>query len=1107
MTHKVETGVSVSELRTYFELNSEASSSNAAPLLDPITSEKKRLFVEVVPSLPLNRLYIDPKRVISSKELNTPKLRRGGPEVDPMIFIEKFGSSESSMFSSVETVVTASSDEQISIRSSHSAASSSSPRPFGHKLSIRELISHVSPRGNNIPPLSVKWRRVSLSNNVLTDLLRNSGDSELDGYSEVTSTKDASKLEHRVREHLRRMSRERSPSSLSDETLGKELKEYQKEKVDEYLMGLSDKKNPTSDSSSSPRTKQAVEYVLGATRASGVLTREIVKRVTAYRDSLKEYLRVNKVKTPWIVNLQRYFNLTINNQNNLQEFVWCIDGIEDEKISDIFKLIVGRNFPKILSLLQKWAASDVDKLLKPMLAKINLRFLNVDNIKNLKWRFDDEGVTPGSIAKTPMSDIIGDYVELAGAHLQYFSINEVRIDTASILKEGEEAQKSFFFYVLMTYYRLTGMSVGSDKVENEVEEMFNGGSVPSKEFLWMCTQPWKRFKEKVKVIFCSLSPHLTVIPDQDNLTMAVMVEEGGGYKITLAVNYKCYSSSLSEFDQKLQVDKSAPVAEIKFYWTVGPSKSPENISVWSGCIQIPEDVRVASDLNFVLKWKLLKQLINYSEIDKDEYVKEKDTLDAPEDIRKYFTNLRSALDDPSVIAEAKYVNGFILESIVKNLCVEGLNIANISSDEKSIAQYSKSVWSLIRVNGQVLEPLISRLRLFKVKLSDYVKGQAFRIEEMDHWFSFLDSLIEEKNIQFFLKKLEIFSENEIMLKTVLHAMCGGWQDKKGRINPKHQYEHVKSIINTLSLFNSGPQFLHETVKTILEGSKIENVHSVINQPHSWIFSQEKSTALLGITLEDVIRSLMPEETPVFAKLLVNGEGLDIKKLTGSKQQKRGLYFLKLFKAIYKKLDSSVTLVEIQKQVAYFLSCQGGSGAIFNEQIPCLNILRLCSISASQAGDRLFRYLFDVNNPPLKSSILPNSQCKIVVEEDKTVFVIHEIVQGIYPRGIPNEINSAIDKRRLLAKIPFLWVLVYSSDGELVRGDLKILDVEFMNDATSEERFLISHALQKHNTDFRDELAWEFKMPQPFLKSPLGIPEEIKNSNNHSGLFKKIRPRS
>lgn len=1104
---------SIKEIRKYFE-DDHDTSSIAASSNDPGPQLPLK-----IPALPLRVVKIDPDRVVSTSELRTPKIARGGLEVE-LNFYKRDGSSSCTIvtepvFSSEEGDFSSSlnsseaSTSQSSLETprglesprnlSQSLGSSNSKDKSIPSLNFRQMVEGAYPRSPRPQPLTS--RSHSLNGTNLVEIFHLGNDTQFGGCVEIANSKKEIKFNRQVRIAIRRKNASLYRTEIVFKDILQKFEDFRNRTIyiclKEIYSASSNQK--FSAAATSPRTKKITNNVLKAIQTSGILTSAITERISELKTYLLEYVRNTKQKTKWVVKLEKCFSHIINHEHRLIGFSSGLKELQDHKISALFENIFGSKWKPFSLVLEEWSNPEARGLIDEDLKKFNWEMLDLQNIYEQVLSISGIGAHGKNISKVSKNTILRNFREFVSSGIRELIIDngkqQLKIQTLPLQSDNIASQKSFFHHFLTTYYTLSGLITTDDSVQRQVESLFDSDSVQYHELLWLCVEPWKRFKEKVRVIFAALFHQIDFVLEKNNFAMTIMVEENVPPKITLAVNYRCYSVSKKGAREEM-------VANIPFYWTVIPNADQLWPDLWSGCIQIPNSIESIQDVPFHKTWGILLKLKHFSEIDDPDIFQSKSVITHSDDIAKYMSKLKKTLDSPSAFPEAEYVSWFTLEEGVKELMWQCPDMENIPDREVFVVQVSNVNWLRVKADERVIAPLKTRLRQFQVKLDDYVKSQESRVRGIDQWFSVLKEMIEAKELEPFLNALERYSEDTVIFPMILHIMCGGWQGENGTINSSCQNEHIYEILKTLYMLKDPQTFIDPTTEIL------RSVHYptklIKDTSYEWEFSRDKIDAIFAVDAQEIVRTFIPEGCAI-KRLEINGKLIDGSSKVSTKLAKQAEYFGKILSAIYEIWGTTEFTSKSLQQAELLCSLKSYPKDILSK-IPALTILQLSSISTCQNGDRFFRHLFNLNNPPLKTSISQNNSCKLSIDANHVV-ATHEFVEEIYPRGIPELFNSAADKDRLIARIPVSWKLTHTLGSPSITGQLIIHEIEITPNATNEERYLISNAFANANTTFMENGEWEFQIPIPVLKSPLGISEAIRESFPVPEYVKRLNPSS
>lgn len=860
------------------------------------------------------------------------------------------------------------------------------------------------------------------------------------------------------------------------------------------------------DNVGSPRSTMYMKYVLERIQTMGILTKSLLPVFKNMKTALIIFLEKKKSKTEWTMRLSNFLSYLIYYQSDLLKFMDEVDNNFDQDIASLIQLYIEN---KLFNFLREYTDKNSHLLLRPDLAEIHLDFhdaLRIHFHRHYVWEPQD------AIAKftdIDMTLITKSFFSYDGLSLKSLSINKTSISTENLIASGIDIRKRFFTELLETFYSVQQGIVSVKEIEKEVEEILQNKDVPSKELLSLCVVPWKHFHEAIRLLYPGLQCGIATLPNENENRIHIDVEQDGNYRVIRSMTYTTYHLK-KRSESSYIPDMKRPVGKIEFVWTVTPCHNEQGIKTWSGCIQIPKSISIKSSTSYEMKWKMLRALIDYVEVGDQLTVNKLPLIEDDMDAAKFNQEIYEKFDSSTEFVNYIQPSAFMLEFIIKNFCRESLldqirTIRGSHSQELNIDSLSESIWEELKINGQVLEPLIKRLLVFDEKLRRYLMIKSKRTEWTDKLLAYLKELLlstkyaeygipVNKDLNTFLRIIEKDFKDNHMRQLILNVMCGRWESFHGRRDDAFQDRHIGEIMGTLKYIRDSSKFLKPTLMGMIEDFDHISKHAILSKTHIWIEPAEKASPISSIDVKQIVRCFMQYTRPIFDKVVVNGIEVNNEDLDGDVEKRQKEYFKRLLGTIYSQYAFKVTEQMLEEQAAYMVTYESSSDEIKKEasaRIPCLDLLKLCANSCWMVADIFIRNLYELNNPPIKSNMIQGMELIIDISKDGDYSVEHRRSYGIYPRETPDNITSnRILKSECLAKIPFSWKLspyiekVKDKERLTTMGELQVMDVVMTSGTLAEYEAIILKALHDYHTDFRTIPNWEDCPKEPVLHMPL-----------------------
>lgn len=953
----------------------------------------------------------------------------------------------------------------------------------GSRISPRHLMELFSPRGST----------GSLKNSPRTSLSQSSGEQSprVQPLQQIEGGK-AEAFNKRLRRLIRHFfsgSEEgieiasQHPITKSDAVL------RVRRVVDSYLSNEYSKAEVPDRRSNSPRSAEALSTILTTIRMTDVLTSSIVVRLEKMREKILGFFDESKKKTAWSVELENTVSALIGRSRDVNAFLEAFDSIKNKKITQLFGTVMKKGWNEQLKFMKNWMSPHALDDLRTYYAEINLQYEDLYKISQQKLFFTGE--TYALISKEFAERFVRE-LRLLGA----MTVNEKPIDLEG-LRSGSFGEKEFLVYFLAVVYAAKNVFKEPRELEQEVDNIYLGISIPSKLLLCGCLLPWNKFESKVRLIFKPLGPNVKTVPNAATSSITITAMEQG-YLITKAITYDCYFMSTPE---KGAVDSTCEqygnkIAEVVFYWSLRIDEN--NFQQWEwmkwhGCIQIPEPPRLCEGVPYEIKSNFLTPIINFSAISEPSSIVVIPLNEEPQAVQAYMKKMKEKLDSSQTVISGEYISWYTLESYVKNVCRETIYT---TEGEWSVGLLAETVWNMICTDGKILQPMISRLQKFREKLLDYVMEQPYRIEPLDQLFTILEMLITTKSLGVFVDLIDKGFKNPDMKQLVLHNMFGGYkQSLSGHDSQEPQRQHIVAIMDRLHVIVAGSEFLWKPLMEIPKTIECEDIETITKTPHQWVLSNEKVASLRKTPFKEIARTFIVLDKPILDELVINGCSINNETFTGTTREIHLSYFTKLLTVLYAFFDPAVTPEEIAAQVVHFVPENRDYHEVTVEQVPCLPLLQMCCVDIVHNSDRLFRNLFNLNHSPLQTNPEQGGRCLIEIQSKTEYCVEHFKTVGVYERAVP-EIpqQNTTDRSRCLAKIPYSWkVFPYQQEEvEKILGTLHVLPtMQIFPIATPENKSLIYQTLYEYNTGFMNNPNWEYSVTNPGVKSPLGLPPLLK----------------
>jgi hypothetical protein len=861
------------------------------------------------------------------------------------------------------------------------------------------------------------------------------------------------------------------------------------------------------NSSGSPRSTIAMRFVLELIQENRVLTKWILSPLLEMKKGLIEFLESKKKKTDWTMTLANLLSNLIYYDNDLKSFMQHIDKITDKQIVNLLQTYIDHG---LFNFIREYVDEKSHLLLRGDLASIHLGFheaLGIHTQKQWVWEPQDALF---KFSDVTMKNITQGFVSYEGLRLERLTINRQSVDTRYLVSGGIESKKKFFTDFLRFFYQASKKEISQEELIQEVEDILNDKDVLSKELLSLCVVPWKHFYDAIRLLYPGLQCGIATVPEEGKSRIHIDVESDGTYRIIRDVTYSSYQLRSRSKGSSHLPDFKRPIGSINFRWTITPCFDENELRTWSGCIQIPKSLEVKKHTSYEMKWKILRSLIDYVEVDDQMTVSRVPIIDDENLATKFNQEVYETFDRPEEFVNVSQPSAFTLEFLVKNHCRQELiqqlsPSATISSEEIYISELADIVWENLKVNGQVLEPLLLRLSVFEEKLRRYLMIKTKRTPWTDKLMAYLKELLLStkyaeygipivKDLTTFLQIIEKDIKDPSIRQLLLNVMCGRWENYNGTRDEYFQDQHIGEIMGTLQCVRDSSKFLKPALKEMLEEQGRVSEHGILTKKHEWIEPSDKRSPISSIDVKQIVRCFMQYTQPIFNEVTINGVSVISDGLKGDVTQMQTEYFERLLKAIYIQYDPSIEDSAIKEQATYMVNYEKSDGetkALASKIIPCLEILRLCANSCWMIADIFIRNLYDINNPPIKSNMLQGMSCCIEINSKTEFSVEHRRCYGIYPRETPDNISSnRILKSECLAKIPFSWTLSpYMDDNRKThKGIFQVTNLIIRQGILPEYKAQILKSLHDHHSSFMEEPNWEDHPKEPQLHMPLTTAE-------------------
>lgn len=954
--------------------------------------------------------------------------------------------------------------------------------------------------------------------------------------------KSASHFNHNLKSHLRNRFSTHNLVIFSKELFETSIRQV----IDHYL---------TIGRCNSPRSDEAIDQIFDQIKTQGHLTRNIIEKLKVVLTALQDYQKDHRSKTNWTGSLELKIKSLVDIGHDVEKFVHSLETFADKKTKKFFEQVMGQGFHEYLARLKLFTTASALEMLRKEYALIKVDFGDADLIP--LQQLEVSGAETGM----KMRDINDCFVRTLQS-VNGLTINNHPIDLKSLFEDISE-KKFFLVHFLSVYYSVIDPSRSLTVIEAEADNIIKGNTVDSLMLLWICSVAWKEIEGKINIVFSPLTSEFNFAANAEKSSMKVEIKQEG-IQITRLIVYDCFRKTLLSEGSNCSTSTASKIAHIKFECTVmsgarkesQPSCSsrssssshiecePSRERLWNAVIRMPKVPIISPDISYISKWFLLKRLIGFANVGDAGKLKEIPVFQNQEEEKNYLLKLVQTLDRRATLPEANHISPFTIEYFVKNKCREAINEIDSSDANPDLTHIASNISHALRTDGLILRPFKSNLRMFRAKLLDYIWAQSHRSVALDNTLQVVDRLLQTSELVAFLKMIERDFDNEDLRRLVLNNMIGGWiQGSHGHDMPHLQQPHIRSVINLLAQINSGYEFLISPLVAMLNDERIIDREKMLGTPHKWDMSPSKSSVIFNQPFKNIPRTFMADYTPFLEELKVNKDYVspdlpdELFALEGTSEgaalqeslkiRKQRVYYTRLLEAIYASFDPTITAEDISRQVEFFLPENGEYPDVSMEQVPCLKLLKLATVSTGFEHDRFFRWLFDLNHAPLKTSIKPRSSCHMTITDKNNFHVEHLKTIGIYRRGIPDKVDgTAKDETQCLAEITLSWkVSTYREDVfERVLGILQNVKIEYFPIISAEEKDQIDRALSNPNSDFRgyyeervevDEktgvetrrvIPWEFLTSTPRVQSPLGLtpPTNRRRSGKIGALIKPKR---
>lgn len=284
-------------------------------------------------------------------------------------------------------------------------------------------------------------------------------------------------------------------------------------------------------------------------------------------------------------------------------------------------------------------------------------------------------------------------------------------------------------------------------------------------------------------------------------------------------------------------------------------------------------------------------------------------------------------------------------------------------------------------------------------------------------------------------------------------------------------EERELVLDELNKWSSSQPRAMQKLDNYIKKACAENIlaNTMPFKEHLFRISHEGLEVLTSrISPYEIFRCIRPDKHVLFDSIKINKkilhqttdllDGLEEKE---DRKKKKQSFWKKLFHAIYKRFQPTISDEEINEQISVFKTCRNAAVIESAEtKIPCLKVLKLMTNSCWGVGYKYFDECFpDVKQSPHWLKLKPGIDCAINIVGNDTYQVTQIKNATIYPLLNPTDPTSfVIDDMRPLARMRISWTVKVTPNQ--LEGKLKIIksSFAFLKPATEEERWLIRQRL-------------------------------------------------
>ncbi len=933
--------------------------------------------------------------------------------------------------------------------------------PRGSRISPRHIFSILSPRTSHGSLKHSPRNKLSISRGESSKCLQ---------QCNLIEGVQAEAFDRNLRNDLRE-----SIKKIALENINKSAKNRIFYIVDSHLSLEYANAESGEASSNSPRSDETLKIIHQEIKSSRGLTHDLIGRLEKVKTKLLESLSNHTTKTAWSLELHSTLEDLIKIGGEGDLFTNKYNGITDTKIRRLIQLVMGKRDERqqFIRKIKKWNGDAVPKNLRAKYALVNLNYIDLLKIPQQKLIFSGD-----SYALMDQNFAVKFCETLA-------SLREVIINGKNYpllpYRSKQMDERRFLYYFLTALYQAGGKAVQESSVTEDVDAILIGsGKAASKMILCCCILPWSKFAKKIEQITRPLQPNIKAIPNEEEASLSIEATSEG-YRITKMISYNFFNTS-----------QDSLIGTVNFYWTLSVDPvihSNWDWLRWQGCIQVLDIPRVEKTIPFDVKWSFLKQMINFSTLSTPASLQYIPLTEDAHQVQKYTEEMIRHLNTPETTMGSDHVSWYTIEMGVKNYLWKALYELK---EDCELPEFAESVWSAILSEGSILQPMINRLQIFREKLLQYALDQPIRISALDAIFTYIDLIISNKNLGFFVDVVTGGMKNKACHQLILNNMFGGYKIAKDlRISAEPQKQHIHAIIERLTMIVKGSECLYEALQEMHNSMHTHDKITITSTPHQWSFSPNKVAATRMTPFEDVVRSIMQGTEILYDRVVINHIDLHDLPMRSKKFTPQEKYIKSLLEAIYAQFDPSMTQERIVDQIKYFFPPQGKFLPVTTAEIPCLPVLQLCAINQAQNSTLFYKALFDIHHTPFSTKDIQSKECFITINSAQDYSVELRYKNGVYARELPEEIDYiTTNQSRLLATVPISWKVssYMEEDNEKLLGTFHITDAFTCHPiATPEEVHLIYKRFFNYNKEFRNQSDWEVNnIPSQSISSPLAL---------------------